>query len=63
MFHYTITAVELGSGDDEGYFASHKQMEHYCAKCRGAVKTVGETQTGIGVLLAAWIVLQQFSQC
>lgn len=42
MFHYTITAVELGSGDDEGYFANHKQMEHYCAKCRDAVKTVGE---------------------
>lgn len=42
VFHYTITAVELGSGNDEGYFASHKQMEHYCAKCCGAVKTVGE---------------------
>lgn len=42
VFHYTITAVELGSGNDESYFASHKQMEHYCAKCCGAVKTVGE---------------------
>lgn len=42
VFHYTITAVELGSGSDEGYFASHKQMEHYCVKCCGAEKTVGE---------------------
>lgn len=42
IFHYTTTAVELGSGNDEGYFASHQQMAYYCAKCCGAVNTVGE---------------------
>lgn len=42
VFHCTTTAVELGSGNDEDYFASHQQMAYYCVKCHSAVKTVGE---------------------
>lgn len=39
VFHYATTAVELGSGNDEGYFASHQQMAYCCVKCDSALKT------------------------
>lgn len=41
IFHYTATAVELGSGNDESYFANHQQMAYYFANCCSTAKTVG----------------------
>lgn len=58
VFHYTTTAVELDSGNDESYFANHQQMAYYCIKYDSALKMV-KFQTRMGICLSTWIVLRQ----